>query len=326
MDLSLFQNRITGSFDYYNKNGKDIVIQRVLPYENGASSMPTNGGTLNNHGFEAVIGIIPVMTKKITWSIALNGARNFNKVTSKLQPNSAWNDARSGNYFVEGYPVSAFWVFDLKGLDKETGVPLYNIPTAAENPNVKLDAAAFMKYGGNLNTDFTGGLNNTLRYKRLTFSMNLYAALGGHKLLAPLFTQEIVNGPPNEYNNLSAVLNNRWRKPGDEMLTNIPSLPLKGVPFVRLPEEITVSPYTLYNFSNARVVNASYLRINNVNFYYTFPEKLVRTIFCKKINIGYTLSNLYTFMNKEFMGVDPEVLSGNQPLPRAHTFNLSATF
>ncbi|ETZ24634.1 SusC/RagA family TonB-linked outer membrane protein [Pedobacter sp. V48] len=326
LDLNLIRNRVTGSFDYYNKNGKDIVIQRIMPYENGALSMPTNGGSLNNHGFEAMINIIPVMSKEINWSIALNGARNFNKVTSKLQPDPTWNDARSGNYFVQGYPVSAFWVFDLKGLDHQSGSPLYNIPTTAENPSVKVDAAAYMKYAGNLYADFTAGLNNTFNYKRFTFSMNLYASLGGRKLLAPLFTQEIVGTVPNEYNNLSNTLNNRWRKPGDEMLTNIPSLPSKQLQYVRLPEGITVSPYTMYNFSSVRVVNASYLRINNMSFYYSLPEKIARTVFSKKINIGYTLSNLYTFRNKGFNGVDAEVLSGNQPLPPTYIFNLSAVF
>lgn len=333
LDFAFLKNRLSASLDYYNKNSKDLIILKDVPYENGVSQMPMNGGTLSNYGFEGTITFLALRTKDLTWSVSMNSAKNYNRLTNKLLPNPTWEAARSGSYYVDGFPVSSFWVFDYKGPNPLTGVPTYNIPTAADDPNAKFDAVSYLKYAGKLNSDFTGGFNTSVRYKQLTFSTNLYLSLGGHKLLAPVFTPDMVNNTPSEYNNLSAELVNRWRKPGDELLTNVPGLPYNGVPFVVIPsgtigsiQTNVVSPYAIYNYSTARLVNASYLRISNISVSYSVPEKYAKRIFSKNLNIGYTLSNLYTFVSKDFKGVDPEVASGGQPLPRAHVLNLSITF
>lgn len=332
LDFSFFKSRIMASLDYYNKKSTDLIILKDIPYENGVKQMPMNGGTLTNSGFEASLTVIPVRTQDLNWSVTVNSSKNYNKVTNKLLPNPTWNNAISGNYFVDGFPVSAFWVFDYKGPDAATGVPTFNIPTTAQDPNAKFDAVAFMKYAGKMNADFTAGFNTSVRYKQLTFGVNLYASLGGYKLLSPLFSQDMENSAPNEYNNLSKDLVNRWRKPGDEAFTNIPGLPYKGVPFVTIPsgtqslQSPSSSPYTLYNYSTARLVKASYLRINNVTVNYVVPQQFAKRLRMNNLSIGYTISNLHTFVSKDFKGVDPEVASGTQPLPLTHIMNLSVTF
>ncbi|WP_316834250.1 SusC/RagA family TonB-linked outer membrane protein [Pedobacter nutrimenti] len=336
LDFGFFKNRISASVDYYRKHSTDLIVLRSTPYEDGVLQMPMNGGTLSNSGFEAQMTFIPVRTKNLTWSITVNSAKDYNTVTNPLTPNPTWATAVSGSYYKDGYPVSGFWVFDFKGLDPATGLPQFNIPTATDNINTKTDASAFMKYAGKLNADFTSGFGTSVRYKEFTFSTNLYASLGGSKILAPLYPSSMVNSTPAEYSNLPQELVNRWRQPGDEAFTNIPSLPYFGVPFVVIPsgasstfgvgQAPSASPYTLYDYSTARVVNASYLRINNINVSYMLPEKYAKRIFCKNLSVTYTLSNVYTFVSKDFKGVDPEVASGGQPLARTHAITLSVTF
>lgn len=332
MDFGVFENRISGSIDYYSKNSKDLIVMKDVPFENGVTQMPMNGGSLRNYGVELSLSFIPLRTKTAFWMVSLNSSKNINKVTNKLLPNPSWNNAISGSYFMDGFPVSSFWVFDYKGLNPLNGTPEYNLPTVAENLNAKFDAAAFMKYAGKLNADFTGGFNTSFRYRQFTISTSLYASLGGHKLLAPLFDNAMSDNVPSEYLNLSKDLVNRWSKPGDEAFTNIPSIPFKGVPYIVIPSGATtgqaasLSAYTAYNFSNARLVNASYLRINNVSVSYILPPQFVKRIMSKSMTIGYTMSNVHTFVSKDFKGVDPEVASGRQPLPQAHVLNLSVTF
>ncbi|MBB6502522.1 SusC/RagA family TonB-linked outer membrane protein [Pedobacter cryoconitis] len=328
LDFSLFKSRLSGTVDVYNKNSSDLIVLKSTPYEDGVLQMPMNGGTMKNSGIEAQLMFYAIKTKDLTWSISINGAKDINKITNPLSPNPTWNTATSGSYYVQGYPVSGFWVFDFAGLNPANGQPLFNIPTTASNPNVTTDASAYMKYAGKLNPDFTGGFGTMVRYKEFTFSTNLYASVGASKILAPLYPASMTNNTPNEYNNLPAELVNRWQKPGDEAFTNIPSLPFYGVPFVSIPSAsaLTLSPYQMYDFSTARVVNASYLRINNVNFSYMLPQKFAKRVYCKSLSIGYTAGNLYTFVSKDLKGIDPEVASGGQPLPRTHVVNLSATF
>ncbi|HMU59567.1 MAG TPA: SusC/RagA family TonB-linked outer membrane protein [Chitinophagaceae bacterium] len=336
LDFNFFGGRISASADYYNKRSKDLIIMKDVPFENGVVQMPANGGTLTNSGIDLSMNFTPVRTKDFNWSFGFNTSKNFSKITNKQLQNPTWNVAKSGTYYVEGYAISSFWVFDFTGVDSATGVPMFNMPTAAQDPNAKFDAIAFMKYAGKLNPDFNTGFNTSIRYKTLSVSTNLYLSLGAHKLLPPLYSLDMVRNIPNEYNNLSKDLVNRWRKPGDHLITNIPSLPQAGIGLLNIPsgnvtfgnqvQTASESPYTLYNFSTARVVNASYLRISNVNISYTLPEKISRKFFSKTTTVGYSISNLHTFVSKDYKGVDPEVASGSQPLPQIHAFTLSVSF
>ncbi|RYG19924.1 MAG: SusC/RagA family TonB-linked outer membrane protein [Chitinophagaceae bacterium] len=337
LDLSLFSNRVTATVDYYQKHSKDLIVMADVAFENGVLQMPMNYGTMDNYGLDAALNIALIRKKDLTWNFGVNVTRNWNKVQTQLLANPTWANAAAGNYYKEGYAVSSFWVFDYKGLDPTTGHPIFNIPTTAQNVNAKTDASAYMVYGGKLNADFTSGLNTTLRYKEFSFSTSMYLSLGGKKIMAPLYANTMINTTPNEYNNLSKDLVNRWRNPGDETRTNIPSLPSRSVVMINLPtgtvadsysggQSGSESPYSLYNFSTLRVVNASFLRINDVRLLYTLPDMWSKKIASKHTQIGYTLTNPLIIASKDFKGVDPEVASGRQPIASTHSLSISVTF
>jgi TonB-linked SusC/RagA family outer membrane protein len=335
-DISLFKNRITVQAEYYQKNTTDLISMRDVPFESGTSQMPINSGDMTNRGYELAVNFVPVRSNGWVWSVGVNTSRNTNKIVSRVQPNPTWNVAKSGNMYVAGYPVSSFWVFDYIGLNHDTGRPMYNIPTASQSPDAKTDATAYMKYGGKFDPDFTAGINTSVAYKGFTISTNMYASLGGKKILAPMFSYDMANGVPSEYNNLPKDLVNRWRQPGDEAFTNIPSLPYYDNSMViALPSGVlggdylqtaTESPYTMYNFSTARVVDASFVKISDISLSYVVPVKIAKKVLSNNIRVGYTMGNVYKFVSKDYKGVDPEVASGNQPLARTHAFSLSITY
>jgi TonB-linked SusC/RagA family outer membrane protein len=336
LDFNFFDGRVGAVLDYYNKRSKDLIVLKDVAFENGVSQMPVNDGTLYNSGLDLSLNFIPIKTTNFTWTIGINTSRNFNKITSRQLQNPTWNTARSGNLLKEGYPVSSFWVFDYTGPDSATGIPTFNIPTTAQNPNAKFDATAFMTHAGKLIADYTGGFNTSLRYKSFTMATNIYVSIGNQKLLAPLYSPDMIRSTPYEYNNLPKELINRWRKPGDHLTTNIPALPQATVGFLPIPsgagtfgdqsQGASETPYTLYNFSNARVVDASFVRINSLSFNYTIPAHIAKRMYFKTATIGYSINNLKTFVSKDFKGVDPEVAAGSMPLPVIHAFNLGISF
>jgi TonB-linked SusC/RagA family outer membrane protein len=327
VDFGFFQNRINGSIDFYKKKSTDLIILQEVPFENGVTQMPINGGNLTNSGLDVAFSFMPVRNKNVTWNIGANFSRNYNKIDTDLQPNPTWNNATSGSYYVKGYAISSFWVFDYKGLNPTTGMPQFNIPTATTNANAGTDAIGYMVYGGKQNADFNTGLSTSLRIKSFTMATSMYLSVGGEKILSPLYAGNMTNDVPNEYNNLTKDLVNRWRQPGDELKTDIPALPYFGVPFINIPGEGTpYSPYTFYNYSTLRVVNASFLRISNITANYALPDAFCKRLLTKSITLGYTLGNVYTFVSKDYKGIDPEVASGSQPLPRTHVLTLGVTF
>ena len=300
-----------------------MIIEKSVPYAFGVTSMPVNGGNMTNHGIEISVGFTPVRTNNFTWNVSMNTSKNFNKIESTLNENENWRAAAGGNLNKKGYAVSSFWAFDFVGLNPETGSAEFNIPSLEENPDGLMDATTFMKYMGKLEPDFSGGVSMSFRYKSLSLSTSFNLQVGGKKFLYEMFDESIVASTPSAYVNLPQELNKRWRKPGDEKFTNIPSLPSTSSTYYILPNKAPEYAPRLYNYSDARVVNASFLRCNSLSLSYTLPEKWVRRMYLKNLSLSASLSNPFMIVSKDLNGMDPEVATGAQPISHTYSFGIN---
>lgn len=328
VDMSLFDGKIQASFDYYDKRGKDLISMLNVPVEYGIESMPVNGGSMRNNGWEASTSFVPVRTKDFTFSMSLSSAKNYNKVTKTGIQNVSWETAAGGTLTKAGYPVSAFWAFDFKGIDQSNGYPIIGLDVA-EGADPSTDPTAYMKYMGKLDPDFTGSVGLNFRYKKLTLNTSLYLQLGGKKFLSPAYPLSVTL--PTEFENLSTELLNRWT-PSNTNAT-LPGLPDSRVPVLSLPSldvnnpnARTVALYQAYNFSTDRVVSASTLRMNNISLNYSLPDQLAKAIGCRNINAGASASNVLAINSRDFRGRDAEVATGAQPRTRAYTLNINVSF
>jgi TonB-linked SusC/RagA family outer membrane protein len=319
LNFGLFNNKIQGSFEYYNKNGKKLITTLSVPQEYGVTNMLVNGGSMTNKGYEVSANFVPVRTKNFTWSVSLNTSKNINTVTEIGSQVVSWSTAASGTLNKIGKPVSGFYAFKYVGIDQTNGYPKIDL-SVAEGADPK-DPTSFMTYVGKLDPDFTSGLNMNFRYKMLTLNSGFYLQIGGKKFLAPLY--KLTNNLPTEYQNLSRQILDRWT-PSNTSST-IPGLPDSSVPTITLPNGsgIGTNVYEMYNYSTDRVVSASTLRCNNINLSYSLPESVVKYIKCKNINVGAGVSNPFAINSKDFKGLDAEVASGSQPRTRAYTINLN---
>lgn len=324
VDFVFWKNKISGSFEYYYKKGTDIVVNREVPLENGVVSMPMNGGSMENSGWELSLSFAPVRTKNFVWSLGFNTSKNYNEVTSTLATNQSWQKAVSGSLNQNGYPVSAFWAFELTGLSPENGTPVFNLSGMENNALAETDATQYMKYMGKMDPDLSAGMNTSFRYKSLSLSASFNIQVGGKKFLATMFGADMINDTPWEYNNLPKDLVNRWRKPGDELLTDIPSLPALKKGGIMLPSG-SDDLYRMYNFSDTRVVNASFLRCNNISLAYNLSGKKIAG-FARNIAMSLNVTNPFIIVSKDFKGKDPEVATGSQPIFRNYTLSLNISF
>jgi hypothetical protein len=142
---------------------------------------------------------------------------------------------------------------------------------------------------------------------------------------------------PSAYANMPKEFVNRWKKPGDEKTTNIPSIPSLiynpttnnfEQPYSFVPDEQGYEyTYDMYNYSDARVVSASFLRCNNISLTYNLPNKLLQHISgLKNISLTASVSNPFIIVSKDFKGMDPEVATGSQPIPRVYSTILNISF
>lgn len=319
IDFSIFNNKVSGSFQYYSKRGRELITSLMVPLEYGVSSMPVNGASMNNSGYEASASFVPIRTKNFSWNININTSKNYNTVT-KVGPQLVnWTTAVAGAINKEGYPISGFYAFRYTGIDPTNGYPLIDLSV---NPGADpKDPTSFMEYVGNLDPNFTSGLGMNFRYKMLTLNSDFYLQVGGKKFLAPLYT--LTNNLPTEYQNLSRELLDRWT-PTNTAAT-LPGLPDASVPSIKLPNgsNVGTNVYEMYNYSTDRVVSATSLRCNNINVSYSLSDSIVKRLKCKSIYIGAGVSNPFSINSKDFNGIDPEVASGAQPRTRTYTINLN---
>ena len=80
LDFSLLDNKISGSFEYYNTRTTDLLINKSLPNILGYTSQLVNLGEVKNSGFEAMVNIKPVKSQEIDWNVGLVFSRNRNKL------------------------------------------------------------------------------------------------------------------------------------------------------------------------------------------------------------------------------------------------------
>ena len=331
-DMGLFKNRVMLSVEYYLKRAEDLIIYKSVPVSYGIKEMPINGGTMRNEGIELNLSTTLVRLKDFVWNISMNTSKNRNRIKSTILPDNSWLSAVSGELNKNGYPVSAFWAFELKGLNPVDGTPVFDIPNKNDNSEGigVNDATDYMKYMGKMEPDFTGGLSMSFRYKNLSLSSGFTLSVGGKRFLHSLFQSK--NFPyslPSAYDNYSKEFVKRWRKTGDEAHTNIPSIPSVGTGNVNISfpaGNLNSNVYEMYDYSDARVVNASFLRCNNLTLTYNVPENVVKYTTLKAISVSGSVSNPFIIVSKDYKGVDPEVATGGQPLSRVYSIRLNVTF
>lgn len=303
-----------------------MIVNRIVPFENGVTNMIINGGNMVNSGWDMAVSLVPIRTPDFVWSLSTTFSSNNNKIDTKLENKPDWKTAASGKLNKKGYAVSSFWAFKYAGLKPENGAPQFDFLTDKDNALVEDDATQYMVYAGKLDPDFSTGINMNFRYKKLSLSTAFYLSFGNKRFLNPLY--ENTTKAPNENDNLTKEMVNRWKKKGDEIFTDIPAIPNDSrnasiSPFGQLTGQMY--PYELYNYSTARVVNASFLRCSNITIAYTMPEKLISS-FARNMNFSFTVTNPFRIVSKDFKGIDPEVATGNQPLTSDFTLNLSISF
>lgn len=356
VDLGFFNNRLELLVDAYSKRTFDRLYDKSLPSTTGYSSVKFNYGSLGTKGIEIELNAVPISTRNFTWNLGFNFT--FYRTIILEQPdNGELKNRIGGNYiydpvtgqdikvggFAEGERFGSRYAFHAIGIyqtDEEAanapydeqakGRKKYAGDTIWEDRNndgyINAKDMVFMGY---IRPDKLGGLTNEFRWKGLTVRVIMDYALG----------HVINNGNlgyglasiRNNFNTMSAALTDCWT----------PSNPDAKYPrFTPMSD----SDYGLRNFtrsgegigsSTSGQTNNSmfyhkgdYLAFREVSFSYDFPEKLVRKIRIKGLqlfggvyNIGYITA--YDGMSPElYLGYD----YGYYPRPREFSMGLNITF
>ena len=307
LDFELFNRRVYGDLNVYDKRTKDLFVNKKLSATAGFGndgSININAGELQNKGFEWNVNGEIVRSKNFVWTVFANGAYNKNKVLS-LGGETSYE---AGTELITvGKPLGSHYEVKWGGVDAATGAPLYYTKDGILT-NVYSADNAVQDYG-TWEAPWNGGFGSSLRFKGFDFSVLFSWQQGAVKFDNLEYFLENPAGFLDPGYNQSSDLN-FWKKPGD-----IVSTP---------------SPLYSVNFSSKSFHDASFMRLRDVTLSYTLPNGLLEK--SKVIsNARFYVQGSNLFIWTKWRGRDPEAGATNlniseYPNPRAMTLGLQVTF
>jgi TonB-dependent starch-binding outer membrane protein SusC len=308
-DVSLLQDRLSMSFDYYNKQTKDLLLNVPVPKTLGFSVLTQNFGEMENKGFELGINGVVIDRPDFTWNANFNISRNNNLVKRLAFPFTTFT--RDYIRVEEGYPLNSFWVHVQEGVDPQTGDVIWDTMGDDEfNPSVH------RQIFGNAIPRYVGGFTNTMNYKNFDFMVFFQFSEGNNTLNYGRYFFEHGGERTTGY---SAQQLDRWQQPGD--ITDVPRMASKN--------------YSADLRPSRHVEDGSFLRLKNISLGYTLPNAWSSRVGMSRARVYTAAQNLLTFTN--YTGLDPEVSTSPSnlvagvdiavmPQPRTYTVGVNLTF
>lgn len=277
VDFAVWNNRLSGSIDYFNKDTKDLLFNfDAIPPAPAAKYWSNIDGNVINSGLEVALNAAVVAKQDLSVNVGMNAAFLKNKLTNYTGApfltgeisGQGLTGARA-QQFVNNQPVNVFYLGHFLGLDKNTGEALYEGG----------DANANRFYAGSPNPTTLLGLTANATYKKWSLSANMNGAFG-HMV----------------YNNTVQA-----------------SLAVGNIAANRNLASSVYTPGALENKANAQPVSdrylekGNYLKMANMTLSYNVGQ-LGKSF--RNVNVYVTGQNLFVITN--YTGFDPEV---NTPKP-----------
>lgn len=339
LDLGLWNERITLTADYFNKDTKDLLVQPKQPAVFGQAAAPyINGGSMNNKGIEIAANYSSSREHAFKYEIGGNIAFIKNKLTSLTGDISYISSPASNNLSrglelqrtSVGQPIASFYGHQMVGIFKtaeevtaapaQTGKGVGRIRYADLNNDNIIDANDRTFLGSPI-PKLTYGINLKADYRNFDLSV-FFQGVAGNKIYNFMkYHNDFFFDPFNKSTNIL----NAWTPENSGSL--VPALSTRDA-----NNELRPSTYF--------IEDGAYLRLKNLQLGYTLPAEIAEKIHAGKLRIFLQGQNLMTFTN--YKGLDPEVGMQNYssdnrnldmgvdrglyPNSRTYTFGLSLTF
>jgi len=318
-DVGLFQNRVNVSVDAYKRESLDLINLIRTSGIGGELTKAANYADLKSEGIEFSVGGKPYSDERFTWQTNLTFGYNTNKITRAENFPLVFDLVVPEGGAKVGYPVRGLFSIPFAGLN-QLGIPVFESDKGDTSSAVYLQSEEtdFLKYEGSIDPTIVGGFTNTFTYKNLSLGFHISYQAGNKIRLNPAFR--------GGYSDLDALPNdfkNRWSLPGDEKITNIPSIADAYTAFDI--NNANAYPYNNYNYSTARVVDGSFVRLKSVSLQYGLPAKVLQGTPFKNVAVNVVGNNLWLiYSDPDLHGQDPEFFNaGGVALPINKQFTLS---
>lgn len=326
VDYGFFNNRLTGSFEWFNRDTKGILISLPVPLEHGTAAVPNqNAGEVNNRGFDIDLNWTHNIDQ-VTYSAGFNIGYVRNKVTKFQGDVSSIN----GVYKIEeGKPINQLYVLTVDRIVRDQAdmdhvqslvdnnpdyFATYQRPQLGDflyadaNKDSKLDANDRVETGQGNSPVLSYGANFGLAWNNFDFSM-LLQGIGNYQVYYNNQAFRFVTVMGQSL--IKDITDNAWtaENPYDSKY-----------PILR-----NNANGKNQQASDAFVHNAAYLRCKNIQLGYTVPKHITQKFFVEGLKVYTSIDNLFTITS--FPGLDPEIAANvGYPSLRQYSIGLNVSF
>lgn len=320
IDWSVFNDRLSGSFDYYNKKTSDMLYDYTVPSPpNLYTTTTANVGEMRNTGFELMIKGVPVQTKDWRWETQATLQHNSNKLVSLSNDlyqtdNTQWLQGvgdpvtQYTHRVAVGESLGQIWSLKAVGVSDQ-GLFLIENPKTGQcaefYQEMRNDYDNWYEYMGSGIPKFTLGWNNTINYKDFDLSLQCNGQFG----------YKIINQQRVFYEN-NAHAYNKLKSAADAIGGN---RPLSGA-----QSQVVTSYY---------IEHGDYFKLSSLTLGYTYTPK--KKTYIQNARLYGSVYNVFTIT--KYKGTDPELGSDNfwtagvddrdkYPTVRSFTIGLNVTF
>ena len=293
----IFNGRISGEFDYYEKVTTDLLLPFPVSLMTGVSSVTKNIGELSNKGFDFMVNGLIIAKPNFTWETNITLNHNKNLVVSLgdelIKDGLSSSEGLGSTSIFPGHPVGVIEGVAWGGVDVESGEDTYYDLEG----NLYLYSEVIEQWGSfdNFNNEekkpignpwplLTGGINNSFTYKKFYASLLITFATGQE--FADGYTKQLNASFGNNKINPSTHMLDAWNSPGDDATVS------------RLTTNNVVWPW-----SDEFLYKTDYMRFRDVTLGYR--TKLGNS-FIKGLNVYVKLVNFFTITKAPVFFWDPE--------------------
>ncbi len=302
LDFGAFNNRLTGSLDYYIKTTSGLLEVIPIPGHVGNDPPFDNVGSVENRGVELSFNWRHHM-QDFRYSVGLNTAYNRNKMTKignaeGVLPGATWAVAGMVTRAELGMPIGYFWGYVTDGIFQNMTEVYSHINSQGQmlQPKARPGDVRFVDFNGdgvidaddrtmigNPTPKLTFGMNASFEYKQFDLGLFVNGTYGN----------DIFNGMQRRdlrYINRTTHFLNRWTGEGTSST---------------VPRFTWIDANNNDRISDLYIEDGSYLRLKNIQIGYTIPVQVLRRIQANSWRVYISAENLLTLT--KYSGADPEI-------------------
>ena len=305
LDYGFFNNRISGSLDYYQRTSDKLLLDNPVSYITGFTGGIVNLGKVQNSGLELELRTKNILTEKFRWNTTLIASTNQNELLAFGDSNNALIEdtyGRNSQWINRiGEPISSFWgyVVDTDAYDDTefrttyVDTPWNRINGQADDTIVKdLNGDGIITEEdktilGDPYPDLLWSFTNEFQMGDFDFSFQLQGSLGAQ-----------VNNIGDQY--FYNWFGNRTRSGGEA----------QAVADGLVPDESFIQEKVL---TSEVIASADYFSLRNVNIGYNFPEDITSKLGVQNLRLYATGQNLLYITADDYHGFNPEHVDGSNP-------------